>query len=329
MKFRTFFSYFIAAFSAWNHDKVSVWAAALSYYTVFSLSPLLLVVIGIAGIVFGTQSVQMSIFHQIRGLIGHDGASLLETMVQRSDKTSTGILATIIGGITLLLGASGVFGQLQEALNHIWNVEPKPDAGIFVTLRNRVLSFSMVIVIAFLLLVPLIISALITGISTFFSQLLPLSGVLLESLNFLISFAIISILFMLLFKQLPDVKLRWRDVAVGGVVTAFLFVIGKTAIGLYLGEKSFTSTYGAAASLVILLLWVYYIAQILFYGAEFTKVYVTKREGGIIPESYAMVKEPDKGKQIIQENVIDAAVKGYLKEKVKEKQKKKPKKQKK
>jgi membrane protein len=304
------------SFSSWSKDNVSVWAAALAYYTVFSLSPLLLVVIGVTGIIFGTHTVETNIFNQVKGLFGDAGASLLQTMVHNASKPANGIVATVTGFITLLLGASGVFGQLQQALNHIWKVEPKPDAGFIITLRNRFLSFSMVIVIAFLLLVSLILTAAISGITTFFHTILPIPGIVLESLNFVVSFGIVTILFMLLFKQLPDVKLQWKDVFVGGLLTSLLFVIGKTLIGIYLGGKGFSSTYGAAASLVVLLLWVYYIGQIVFFGAEFTKVYVQNEQGEIIPEPYAMVKEPGKeklGKQ--KENVLDSAVKGYLKEK--------------
>lgn len=309
--------------SEWSKDKISMWSAALAYYTIFSLSPLLLVVIGIAGFVFGADVVQTSIYNQLNGLIGDAGALLIENMVRNASKPSQGILATVIGTVTLLLGASGVFGQLEAALNHIFKVAPKPGAGFLRTIMNRVLNFSMVLVIAFLLLVSLVLSAGLQALQQFLSHLLPIPGIFLSVINFGVSLAVITILFALLYKLLPDVKLTWRDVFIGGAFTSLLFTIGKTLIGIYLGRSSLSSTYGAAASMVIILLWVYYTAQIVFFGAEFTKMYVLRTEKGLKPDRFAEItvpaleKKKEKGKKKDDGTLLDAAVVGYVKQRTK------------
>ncbi|MBW8889645.1 MAG: YihY/virulence factor BrkB family protein [Fibrobacteres bacterium] len=272
---------------AWGEDKASRLAAALSYYTIFSIAPLLVLAIAVAGLVFGRDAASNQLFGEIRGLVGDQGAQAIQTMVQSVNQKGGSILATIVGIVTLLIGASGAFGQLQDALNTIWQVQPKPGLGIKGFLRTRFLSFSMVLVIGFLLLVTLVISAVLSALGHYLEGILPIPPALMQLLNFAISFGVTALLFTLIYKVLPDVTVRWRDVWIGGFVTAFLFSIGRYLIGLYLGRGSVSSAYGAAGSLVLILIWIYYSAQILFFGAEFTKVFANRYGSHIQPSPYA------------------------------------------
>ena len=277
-------------FSQWRQDQASVMAAALAYYTVFSLAPLLIIVIAIAGAVFGEQAAKGELVMQMQGLIGKEGAQLIQTAIENASQLdpSKGPIPTLINIVLLLSGASVIFGQLQQSLNRIWNVEPKPGNGIIDFLRKRLLSFSIVLVIGFLLLVSLVISTILVILGNYLRDLVPGFTYLWQLLNFLVSFGIVTLLFALIFKILPDAKIAWKDVWMGAALTALLFDIGKFLLGFYLGKTSLASAYGAAGSLVIILTWVFYSAQILFLGAEFTQVYV--RSGGkeIAPAEYAM-----------------------------------------
>jgi membrane protein len=276
-------------FSQWRQDQASVMAAALAYYTVFSLAPLLIIVIAIAGAVFGEQAAKGELVMQMQGLIGKDGAQLIQTAIENASQLdpSQGPIPTLINIILLLSGASVIFGQLQQSLNRIWKVEPKPGNGIIDFVRQRLLSFSMVLVIAFLLLVSLVISTILVISGNYLRDLVPGFTYLWHLLNFFVSLGIVTLLFAMMFKILPDAKIAWKDVWMGAALTALLFDIGKFLLGLYLGKTSLASAYGAAGSLVIILTWVFYSAQILFLGAEFTQVYV--RSGGqeIAPAEYA------------------------------------------
>jgi membrane protein len=276
------------AFSNWKNDKSPMWGAALSYFTVFSLSPLLLIIISIAGLVFGREAVQGRLFTQLNDLIGGQGAVMIQEMVQNASKPSSGVIGTIIGFVTLLLGASGVFGQLKEALNAIWQVEKKPKAGFMSMVKDRFLSFSMVAVVGFLLLVSLVATSAVSILGGYFQHLLPFPDIFLEGLNFLFSFFAITVLFALIFKLLPDVRLPWKQIWVGAVVTSLLFTIGKTVIGYYLGRGAVSSTFGAAASLAIILVWTYYAAQILFFGAELIKALIVKQRIPVTPRNDAV-----------------------------------------
>lgn len=276
-------------FSQWRQDQASVMAAALAYYTVFSLAPLLIIVIAIAGAVFGEQAAKGELVMQMQGLIGKEGAQLIQTAIENASQLdpSQGPIPTLINIILLLSGASVIFGQLQQSLNRIWKVEPKPGNGIIDFVRKRLLSFSMVLVIAFLLLVSLVISTILVILGNYLKALVPGFTYLWHLLNFFVSLGIVTLLFAMMFKILPDAKIAWKDVWMGAALTALLFDIGKFLLGLYLGKTSLASAYGAAGSLVIVLTWVFYSAQILFLGAEFTQVYV--RSGGqeIAPAEYA------------------------------------------
>ena len=273
----------------WSEDKVSLWAAALAYYTIFSIAPLLLIAIAIAGAVFGEEAARGEVVAQIQGLVGKQGAEAIQSMIQNTQKPgSGGTIATIFGIITLLFGASGVFGQLQDALNTIWEVKPKPGQGIRSFLQTRFLSFAMVLVIGFLLLVSLVLSAGLAAVGNFFSNLMPNFLFVGQLINFLISFGVVTLLFAAIYKFLPDVHAPWKDLWVGSIVTALLFNIGKFLIGLYLGNSSMGSTYGAAGSLVVLLVWIFYSAQIILFGAEFTQVYAKSRGSSIEPSKHAV-----------------------------------------
>ncbi len=285
---KTIFKLLKEAFLEWQEDKASLLAAALAYYTVFSITPLLVIAIAIAGAVFGQDAARGEILQQINSLVGKQGAQAIETALANANQPQLGSIASIISVIVLLIGASGVFAQLQEALNTVWNVKAKPEKqGFWEFIRKRLLSFGMVLAIGFLLLVSLILSAILSGISKLDINLLPGFTPLWQLLNFLISFGFISLLFALIYKYLPDVKIRWKDVWVGAIITALLFTIGKSLIGLYLGQGSLGSTYGAAGSLIVFLAWVFYSAQILLFGAEFTQVYARKYGRKIVPNSHA------------------------------------------
>ncbi|MEH2245473.1 YihY/virulence factor BrkB family protein [Nostoc sp.] len=275
-------------FKEWSDDKASRLAAALAYYTIFSIAPLLIIVIAIAGVVFGEEAARGQIVGQIQGLVGKDGAAFIQTAIQNANKPQTGAIASIISVVVLLVGATGLFTELQDSLNTIWEVKPKPGRGVNNMIRLRFLSFAMVIGIGFLLLVSLVISTGLAALVKYFGNILPGVDFLWRIVNFVLSFSITTALFGLIFKVLPDVKITWNDVFIGSVITSFLFSIGRFLLGQYLGNGSFGSTYGAAGSLVVLLAWVNYAAQILFFGAEFTQVYARRYGSGIVPTKDAI-----------------------------------------
>jgi membrane protein len=290
MDAKNFFDLLRETYDSWNADKAPRLGAALSYYTVFSLSPMLVVAIGVASLFTDSEAARTELFKQLSGTVGKDAAGLIAKLLQSSSAGGQGksIAATLIGFATILLGAGGLFGQLQDSLNTIWGVQPKPNQGFGFMLRERFVSFAMVLGIGFLLLVSLALSAAVAALSRWMqSSFLPGPPWVFELLNVAISFGIITLLFAAMFKVLPDVEIRWRDVWIGAAVTSFLFTLGKFALGFYLGRQSVESTYGAAGALVLLLLWVYYAAQILFFGAEFTKVYADACGSRILPSPHA------------------------------------------
>ena len=273
--------------SEWSEDKVPRLGAALAYYTIFATVPLLTIIIAMIGLFFGQEAAQGHILNQVAGLVGQQSAEAIRDMLQRANQPSTGIVATAIAAVTLLLGASGLFGQLQDALNTIWGVKPKPGRGMWRLIQDRFLSLMAVLGTGFLLLVSLVLSAALSALGKWFGGLLPAPEVLLQALNFLVSFGVITVLFAMIFKLLPDARITWRDVWVGAGITALLFTLGKFLIGLYLGKSNVGSAYGAAGSLVIVLVWVYYSAQILLFGAEFTQVYANTTGAAIVPTEQA------------------------------------------
>jgi membrane protein len=282
------------AVNDWSHDRAPRLGAALAYYTVFSLVPFLVVIIALIGMVFGEDAARSATLSQIATLVGEQSAAAIKDMIQRAEQPSTGLIATGLAVVTLLFGASGVFGQLQDALNTVWGIEPKEGRGIRGFVKDRFFSFVAVLGTGFLLLVSLILSSALAAIGNWFSGLLPLPETVLHLLNFVLSFAVITGLFALIFKILPDAKVAWKDVWIGAVLTAGLFTVGKYALGLYLGKSNVASAYGAAGSLVLILLWVYYSAQILLFGAEFTQVYANRFGERIVPAPGAQVADPSK-----------------------------------
>ncbi len=288
MNIKTILDLFKETFAEWNKDKASRLAAALAYYTVFSLAPLLIIVIAIAGSVFGEEAARGEIVGQIRGLVGKDGAEVIQTAIENASKPTTGAIASAISVVVLFFGASGVFAELQDALNTVWEVQAKPERGLINVIRSRFLSFTMVLGVGFLLIVSLVASAALTALINFFGHLLPGFDSVWHLANFILSFAITTLVFGLIYKVLPDVKIAWSDVWIGAVITSVLFSIGRFLLGLYLGNGSFGSTYGAAGSLVVVLAWVYYAAQILFFGAEFTQVYARRYGSQIVPARHAI-----------------------------------------
>lgn len=264
------------------NDKATRLGAALAFYTALSLAPLLLVVIGIAGLAFGEQAARGQIAVQLQNLIGDEGAKAVEDMLAKSANHDSGIAATVIGIVTLIIGATGVFAQLQDALDAVWNVKPdQTPSGIWATVRDRLLSFSMICGMAFLLLVSLVLSAVLSGLGGMFERWLPLSSVWLSLANVAVSFLVTGLMFAMIFKLLPHARPAWSDVWVGAALTAVLFGIGKYLIGLYLGKASVGSTFGAAGSFVVLLFWIYYSSLIVLFGAEFTQVYALHHGSGV------------------------------------------------
>jgi membrane protein len=271
-------------FIKWLEDDPFQSAAALSYYTLFSLAPLLIISIAVAGFVFGREAAQNQIVSTIQGLIGHESALAVQAMIQNaSNRPKTGMISTLLGGIILLFGAGGVVGQLQTSLNTIWRVSAKSDSSVRDFIRKRFISFAMVLGIGFLLLVSLAVSAFISALTRFIGSLFGEAAVIAHLLDILISFGFITLLFAMIYKFLPDARIQWEDVWTGAALTSILFTIGKFLIGVYLGSSGVTSIYGAAGSLITVLLWVYYSSLIFLLGAEFTEVYTNTYGSGVVP----------------------------------------------
>jgi membrane protein len=260
-------------FAGWRRAKAPQLAAALAYYTLFSLAPLLVIVIGIAGLVYGEDAAQGRLVNEISQVTGPEGAALIETMIASARNQNSGIIATLLGIVALLLGAGATFGHLKDALNTLWQAQTPPSKGLPDLVRARFLSFSMVLGTGFLLLVLLVVSAGISALGQFLTELTPVLQTALQLVDFALSFTVAMALFAMIYKFLPDVEIAWKNVWLGAALTAFLFTVGKILIGLYLGNAAGASVYGAAGSLVVLLLWIYYSAQISFFGAKFTQVY--------------------------------------------------------
>jgi membrane protein len=256
----------------WSDHEAPRLGAALAFYSVLSLAPLVILIMGLMALILGHTAAQNQILGQVEGLIGHDGAKAVQGMIEHGQKPSTDTFASIIGIFTLLFGASGVFGELRGALNKMWDVKPKAGSGIWVTIRERVFSFGMVLAIGFLLLVSLGLSAILAALGKFLGGLLPMPEFVLSGIDLVVSLAGVAILFALIFKYLPETEIAWHEVWVGAVATAILFTVGKFLIGLYLGKAAVGSAYGEAGSLIVVIVWVYYSSMIFLFGAEFTHV---------------------------------------------------------
>ena len=284
---KAIWSLFKASVSAWSEDKSPRMGASLSFYTIFAMPPLFMIAIFIASVVFDPDAVRTQMFSEVGGLIGQKSAEAINSAMAAQYQANKGAFASTLAVLTLIVTTTGLFIELQDSLNTIWKVEARPGRSIVGFIRVRLLSFAMVVGVAFLLLVSLIVSAGLAALSRYINELLPGLGILSVIANDLVSFLVITVLFAMIFKILPDVRIAWRDVWVGGAVTSLLFTAGKFLLGWYLGRSSTVSAYGAAGSIVLVLLWVYYSAQILFFGAEITKVYATRFGTGVKPDAHA------------------------------------------
>jgi membrane protein len=277
---------FVQTYNEWSEDCALRFSAALAYYSIFAMAPLVIIAISVAGLVFGEEAARGQIYQQIVWLIGHKAALEIQSIIQASSDPGKSTLATIIGLITLLIGASGVFGQLKDALNSIWGVKLRPGKTFITLIKDYLQDFSMVLGVGFLLLISLLLGAALQALNQFLTAYLQLPS-FIEPLTALISFFILIVLFAAIFKVLPDVEIGWEDVWIGATVTAILFTLGKYLIGLYLGSSSISSSFGAAGALILILVWVYYSTTIFLFGAEFTKVYADQFGSGIHPSRNA------------------------------------------
>lgn len=257
----------------WVDDRAASKGAALAYYTLFSLAPVLIIVLAIAGVVFGEDAARGAIFHELRGLVGQDGAQAIQLLLAHARDPKTGIIATVIALGLLLVGATTVFGELKESLDEIWRVPKSHKPGVMQFIRTRLLSFSVILVLAFLLLVSLAVNAALSLLEQYLGGFWADAAWILQPLSSLVSFMVIAALFGAIYKLLPQQHLPWRDVVIGSIGTALLFILGKRLIGVYLGNSNVVGSYGAAGSVIALMVWVYYSAQIFFLGAEFTRQY--------------------------------------------------------
>ena len=286
--FREWKELFVQTAKDWSEDKVPRLGAAMAFYTALSMAPLLVIALRVAASFFGDEAAAGEIERQAQAMIGKDGAEALQAMIENADEEKSGTIAAVLGIVTLLFGASGVFGQLQDSMNTIWEVQPKPGRGIWGFVRDRFLSFAMVMGCAFLLLVSLVVTTMLSAAMSFTQQFSDNFGWLATLLNAVVSLLVITGIFAVTFKMVPDVKIAWRDVWIGAVITALLFTIGKFGLSMYLSRSTMASSYGVAGSLIVLLVWVYYSAQIVFFGAEFTQVYANRYGSRIVPSENAI-----------------------------------------
>lgn len=292
------------AFNGFIDNKVTKLSGALAYYTIFSLAPLMIIVVSVASIFLARDAVEGKIYGQLAGFVGHNTAVQLQDMIKNASLEGKSKIAAIVGGIALLIGSTTVFAEIQDSINGIWGLKPKPKRGWLKMIKNRVLSFSVIISLVFLLLVSLGISSIIDGFSDRLQDHFPQVAVIVfYIINLLITFGVTTVIFAVIFRVLPDADIKWKDVMAGAMTTAFLFMLGKLGISFYISKSNVGSTYGAAGSLVILLLWVYYSSLILYFGAEFTKAYAMKYGSKIYPNEYAVTTkmvEIETGSESIQ-----------------------------
>ncbi len=293
------------SFTGFSDHNVTKMSGSLAYYTIFSLAPLLIIVISLSGFFLGKDAAEGKIYSQLAGFVGSDTAAQLQDMIRHASLAGKGKFAAIIGGITLLVGATTVFSEIQDSINTIWGLKPKPKKGWLKMLKNRLLSFSVIIGLGFLLVVSLGITTLIDGFSASLRAHFPdVTIVVFYIVNLVITLVVITSIFAVIFKVLPDAKIKWKDVLSGAIATGVLFMLGKFAISFYISKSNVGSTYGAAGSLVVLLLWVYYSAIILYFGAEFTKAFAVKYGSEIHPDEYAVTTktvEVETGQKSIQD----------------------------
>ena len=301
--FKTFKTILLNTFNGFSEDKVTKLSGSLAYSTLFSLAPLLIVIIAICGLFFQKEAIEGKIYSQLAGFVGSDTAMQLQEIIKSASLNGRSSLAIVIGVITLLIGSTAVFNEIQDSINTIWGLKAKPKKGWLKMLENRLLSFSVIISLGFLLLVSLAVSSIIDGFSDRLVSYFPnASIVLFYVINSFITLFITTLIFCVIFKVLPDAKIQWKDVFIGAVITALLFMLGKFGISYYISKTKVGSTYGAAGSLVILLLWVYYSSIILYFGAELTKAYAIEVGSPILPNTYAVTVK------VTEEEYVDKTI---------------------
>ncbi|MEP6713353.1 MAG: YihY/virulence factor BrkB family protein [Ferruginibacter sp.] len=312
-KFKAIIEVFKNAFKGFSEDKVTKLSGSLAYATIFSMAPLLIIIISLGSIFLGREAVEGKVSHELVGFVGAKTAVQIQEIIKNASLAGKSRVAGIIGLVTLIIGATSVFAEIQDSINTIWGLKPKPKRGWVLLIKNRFLSFSVIISLGFLLLVSLGISYVIDGFSERLIQHFPeVTVIVFYIINLLISFAVISLLFAVIFKVLPDAEIKWKDVMAGAMATAVLFMLGKSGISFYIAKSNVGSTYGAAGSIVILLLWIYYSAIILYFGAEFTKAWALKFGTAIYPNHYAVTTK------LVEVEMDDKAVDTNAKEVVKE-----------
>ncbi len=308
-KIKGIYSYLKQVFTEFIEDDILKYSASLAYYTVFSLAPVLIVIISICGVLFGKEAIQGQVYGQIKGLVGGAAAIQIQDTIKNIHLTGNNIFATIISIIVLLIGATGIFGEVQDSLNKIWGLRIKTRKTWWKLIINRLLSFSLIISIGFIMMVSLLLNALVSAfghyLARYFSEF---SVILVQITDSVLTFVITTFLFSLMFKMLPDAKIKWKDVLIGGLITSIFFTLGKLAIGYYLGSSNIASVYGAAGSIMIIMVWVYYSSIILYLGAEFTKVYAKLYGGKIFPNEYAVwikTEETQVANPVLKNKVLD------------------------
>jgi membrane protein len=294
------------SFSSFSDDKVTKLSASLAYYTVFSMGPLLILIISLCGIFLGREAMEGQVYGQLEGFMGKDTAAQLQGIIKNAAISGKGPVALVIGAVTLLIGSTTVFGEIQDSINGIWGVKPKPKRGWLKMLQNRFLSFSVIVSLGFILLVSLAVTSVVDGLNDVLARRFSeVSVIFFYIVNQVVTLAVISFIFGVIFKVLPDAKIKWRDVMLGSIVTGLLFMIGKFGISIYISKSNVGTTFGAAGSLVVILLWTYYSSLILYYGAEFTKAYAVSYGSPIHPNHYAVSTrqvEVETGDASIQSN---------------------------
>lgn len=305
ISFKGMIEVFKNSISGFSNDKITKLSASLAYYTVFSMAPLLIVIISLCGLLLGRDAVEGKVYGQLAGFVGSDTAAQLQQIIKNASLAGKSQLAVIIGAITLLVGATTVFAEIQDSINMIWGLRPKPKRGWLKMLQNRFLSFSVIVSLGFLLLVSLGITAIIDGFSERLRAYFPeVTVVIFYIINIVLTLGIVTVIFGVIFKVLPDAEIKWKDVLAGAITTALLFMLGKFAISFYISKSNVGSTYGTAGSLVVLLLWIYYSSIILYFGAEFTKAFAVKYGSEIHPNNYAVTTkmvEVETGNKSVQE----------------------------
>ncbi len=308
-KIKNIYTYLKQVFTEFAEDNILKYSASLAYYTVFSLAPVLIVIISICGVLFGKEAIQGHIYGQIKGLVGNDAAVQIQETIKNIHLTGHNIFATIISIIVLLIGATGIFGEVQDSLNKIWGLRIKTKKTWWKLIINRLLSFSLILCIGFVMMVSLLLNALVSAFGTFLARYFSeFSVILVQLTDNVLTFIVTTFLFSLMFKVLPDAKIKWKDVLIGGLITSVFFTLGKLTIGYYLGSSNIASVYGAAGSIMIIMVWVYYSSIILYLGAEFTKVYAKLHGGKIFPNEYAIwikTEETQVANPVLKNKVLD------------------------